>query len=143
MEEEVWQVLRTDEEEKCNLAKYVTQCKEALFKTAAAELNLEKYIVNVSSTKKKESWSKEWKQNALHGQFVRETDCENESKGWEWLRKGSWKGRLKVSFALHKSKLLELTQWSIALTRPVKLHVAGFAKKMLKVSHLLLAPDLI
>ena len=48
-------MLRTDEEQKCNLAKYVTQCKEALFKTAAAELNLEKYIVNVSSTKKKES----------------------------------------------------------------------------------------
>ena len=45
--------MRTDEEEKCNLAKYVTQCKEALFKTAAAELNLEKYIVNVSRKEKK------------------------------------------------------------------------------------------
>ena len=89
MEKEVWQVLRTVEEEKCNLAKYVTQCKEALFKTAAAELNLEEYIVNVSNTKKKESRSKEWKQKALHGQFIRETDCENESKRWEWLRKGS------------------------------------------------------
>ena len=36
------------EEEKCNLAKYATQSKETLVKNAAAELNLEKYIVNVS-----------------------------------------------------------------------------------------------
>ena len=33
--------------EKC-LAKYATQSKEALVKTVTAELNLEKYIVNVS-----------------------------------------------------------------------------------------------
>ena len=37
------------EEEKCNLAKYATHSKEALVKTAAAELNLEKYIVNVEN----------------------------------------------------------------------------------------------
>ena len=62
--------------------------KEALVKTAAAELNLEKYIVSVSKKEKKENRWKEWKQKALHEQFSRETECHNESKTWEWLRKG-------------------------------------------------------
>ena len=43
------------EKEKCNLAKYATQSKEALATTAAADLNLEKYIVNVSKKEKKEN----------------------------------------------------------------------------------------
>ena len=42
-------------EEKCNLASYAAQSKQALVKTAAAELNLEKYIVNVSRKEKKEN----------------------------------------------------------------------------------------
>ena len=71
----------SDEEEKCNLAKYAAQSKEALVKTAASEISLEKYIVNVSKKEKKENRLKERKQNVLHGQFVRETACHNESKG--------------------------------------------------------------
>ena len=73
------------EEGKCNLAKYATHSKEALVKTAAAELNLAKYIVNVSKKEKKENRLKKWNQKELHGQFVRETECHNESKKWEWL----------------------------------------------------------
>ena len=69
-----------------------------------------KYIVNVSKKEKKKKQLKEWKQKALHGQFLREVECDNESKRWEWLRKGSRKGRLEISFVLHKSKLLELIQ---------------------------------
>ena len=49
------------EEEKCNLAKYAAQSKETLVKNAAAELNLKKYIVNVSKKEKKENQLKEWK----------------------------------------------------------------------------------
>ena len=75
------------EEEKCAVARYTTQSKEALVKTAAAEHNLEKYIVNVSKKEKKENQLKEWKQKALHGQFVRETKYHSKSKKWEWLRK--------------------------------------------------------
>ena len=51
--------------------------------------------------------------------------------------KENWKERLEVSSALHKSKLLELTQWSIALTRPVKLHVAGFAINVESIIHII------
>ena len=65
-----------------------------------------KYIVNVSKKEKKKKQLKEWKQKALHGQFLREEECDNESKRWEWLRKG----RLEISYVLHKSKLLELIQ---------------------------------
>ena len=70
-------------EEKCNLSKHATQIKKALTKTATAEINLEKYIVNANKKEKKENRLKEWKQKALHGQFVRETECHNESKKWE------------------------------------------------------------
>ena len=79
------------EEEKCILAKYAPQNKETLVKTAAAKFNLKKYIVNVSKKEKKENRLKEWKGKALHGQFVRETECHNESKKWEWLSKGELK----------------------------------------------------
>ena len=52
---------------------------------------MEKYIVNVSKKEKKENRLKEWKGKALHGQFVKETECQNESKKWEWLSKGELK----------------------------------------------------
>ena len=52
------------------------------------------------------------------------------------------KGDLK-SLVLHKNKLLELIQWSIALTRPVKLQFADFKTKLLKMSYTSLAPALI
>ena len=41
---------------------------------------------------------KEWKEKALHGQFVRETECHNESKKWEWLRKGELKRETESLF---------------------------------------------
>ena len=68
------------EEEKCNLSKYSTRSKEALVKTAADELNLKKSTVSVSKKEKKKNRLKEWKQKVLHGQFVREKECYNESK---------------------------------------------------------------
>ena len=68
------------EEEKCNLSKYSTQSKQALVKTAADELNLKKSTVSVSKKEKKKNRLKEWKQKVLHGQFVREKECYNESK---------------------------------------------------------------
>ena len=51
--------------------------KEALVRTAAAELNLEKYMVNVSKKGKKENRLKEWEEKVLYGQFVRQTECHN------------------------------------------------------------------
>ena len=51
--------------------------KEALVRTAAAELNLEKYMVNVSKKGKKENRLKEWGEKVLYGQFVRQTECHN------------------------------------------------------------------
>ena len=75
------------EKEKCNLAKYAARSKKALVKNAAAELNLKKYIVNVSKKEKKENQLKEWNQKALPVQVVRETKCHNESKKQKWLRK--------------------------------------------------------
>ena len=37
---------------------------------------------NVSKKEKKENQLKQWKEKALHGQSVRETECHNESKKW-------------------------------------------------------------
>ena len=44
---------------------------KTLVKTTATELNLEKYIVNVSKKEKKENRLNEWKEKALYEQFVR------------------------------------------------------------------------
>ena len=48
--------------EKCSLAKYATEIKEVLVQITTAELNLEKYIVNVSKKENKENRMKEWKE---------------------------------------------------------------------------------
>ena len=110
-----------------------THSKEYLAKTGAVELNSEKYIGNWKNGGKKSYLNNlSWKQKP--------TRKANSGSGWG---KESWKERLKVSFVLHKNKLLELIQWSIALTRPMKLHFAGFATNMLKASHKTLAPALI
>ena len=69
-------------EDKCNLQKYATQSKETIVKTESAELNLEKYLANVSKKEKKENRLKQQKKKALHGKFVGETECHNESKKW-------------------------------------------------------------
>ena len=74
------------EEKKCSLTKFATQSKEALVKTAP-----EKYIVNVSKKEKKGNRLKKWKGKAPHVKFVRETKCHNESKKWEWMKKGELK----------------------------------------------------
>ena len=124
------------EEEKCSLTKYATQSKEALVKIAAAELNLEKNTVNVSK-KEKENRLKEWKEKALHGQFVRETECHNENKKWEWLRKGELKRETESLLCAAQEQTI------IALTRPVKFHFTGFTTEMLKLSHTSLAHALI
>ena len=44
---------------------------KTLVKTTATELNLEKYIVNMSKKEKKENQLNEWKEKALYEQFVR------------------------------------------------------------------------
>ena len=45
----------------------------------------------MSKKENKGNLLKEWMGKALYGQFVRETECHNESKKWEWLRKGELK----------------------------------------------------
>ena len=42
----------------------------------------------MNKKEKKENRLKEWKQKALHGQLVSQTECYNESKKWKWSRKG-------------------------------------------------------
>ena len=65
-------------EEKCNPAKYVTQRKEALVKTAAAELGKVHY--QCEQERKERKPIKRVKQKALNGKFVRKTECHKESK---------------------------------------------------------------
>ena len=47
-------------------SKDATEIKEVLVQITSAELNLEKYIVNVSKKENKENRLKEWKERALY-----------------------------------------------------------------------------
>ena len=47
-------------------SKDATEIKEVLVQITSAELNLEKYIVNVSKKENKENRLKEWKDRALY-----------------------------------------------------------------------------
>ena len=47
-------------------SKDATEIKEVLVQITSAELNLEKYIVNVSKKENKENRLREWKERALY-----------------------------------------------------------------------------
>ena len=129
------------EDEKCSLEKYATQWGDPSQDYSSwtqpgkvrCQCEQQRKETDWKSGKKKRYtdnlW---WKQNA--------TMKVRSGSGWG---KESWKGRLKVSLVLSKNKLSELIQWSIVLTRPVKLRFAGLATKTLKVSHTSLVPALI
>ena len=126
-------------EKKCSLAKYAAQSKEALDKIAAAELNLEITLSLWTRKKTREIyWKSGWEKHYMVNLWEKQNATMKVKSGSGW-GKESWKGRPKISFVLHKNKLSELIQWSIALAGPVKLHFTDFAAEILKVSHTSLA----
>ena len=80
------------EEELLNIGKYVIDSSEKLLKVAEEELKFVKRLPTVLVKERKKDRQREWKEKTLHGQFLRETE-ENENRSrWQWLKAGELKG---------------------------------------------------
>ena len=77
-----------DELERSNAANK----NERLLKGATEELQLRTKIDGENKEERNNEKQAAWKQKALHGQFVRETEGMQDQKRWQWLKAGELKG---------------------------------------------------
>ena len=81
------------ETEEQNLSLYLDQSEERLLRLSKSERILPQYGGPVSTTKKqkKKQATKQWKEEQLHGKFIREAEEIQSEETWEWIRKGCLK----------------------------------------------------
>ena len=77
------------------LALYVLKSNEELIIAATTELKLKRFINVQNRQERKKQRLTEWKEKALHGQFLRETESTEGGNRWEWLKRGELKRETK------------------------------------------------
>ena len=77
------------------LALYVLKSNEKLIIVATTELKLKRFINVQNRQERKKQRLTEWKEKALHGQFLRETESTDDGNRWEWLKRGELKRETK------------------------------------------------
>ena len=82
--------VKTEEQ---NLSLYLDQSEERLLRVSKSQKILPQYGGPVSTTKKqkKKQATKQWKEEQLHGKFIREAEEIQSEETWEWIRKGCLK----------------------------------------------------
>ena len=78
-------------DERKNLALYTVRSNEKLIITATTELKLKKFINIQNREGRRKQRLIEWKEKALHGQFLRETESIDDGNRYEWLKRGELK----------------------------------------------------
>ena len=78
-----------------SVARYVVKSTGGLVRTAAGKLNLVTYVDRLSKKERSDATLQEWQENALHGQFLKETVNTGEHYRWIWLKTGELK-RIKT-----------------------------------------------
>ena len=81
------------ETEEKYISKYIDQSEKRLLRLSKNERILPQYGGPVSTTKKqkKKQATKQWKEEQLHGKFIREAEEIQSEETWEWIRKGCLK----------------------------------------------------
>ena len=93
-------------DERENLALYALGSNEKLIITATGELKLKKFINVQNRQESRKQRLIEWKEKALHGQFLREIKSTDDGNRWEWLKQGELKRETEgVLFAAQEQAL--------------------------------------
>ena len=71
-------------DEKKNLALYTLRSNEKLIIAVTTELKLKKFINVQNRQERRKQHLIKWKEKALHGQFLRETESTDDGNRWEW-----------------------------------------------------------
>ena len=77
--------------ERSNLFDYAASNNERLLKAATEELQLRTNIVGKNKEERENERQAAWKEKALHGQFLRETEGMQDQRRWQWLKAGELK----------------------------------------------------
>ena len=111
--------------ERSNLFGCAANNNERLLKAATEELQLRTKIDWKNKEERKNERHAAWKEKALHGQFLRETEAMQDQRRW------------KALYVLPKNKHLEQMQLKMTLITRTCPRYAGPAKRKLKVSPIL------
>ena len=85
-------------DERENLALYALRSNEKLIIAATAKPKLNKFINVQNRQERRKQHLIEWKEKALHGQFLRETESNDDGNRSEWLKRGELKKAFCVQF---------------------------------------------
>ena len=94
--------------ERSNLFGYAANNNERLLKVATEELQLRTKIDGKNKEERENERLATWKEKALHGQSLRETEGMQDQKKWQWQKTGELK--LKTLYVLPKNKYSEQKQ---------------------------------
>ena len=81
-------------DERKNLALYGPRSNEELI-AATTELELKEFINVQNRQERRKQYLIEWKEKALHGQFLRKTEKTDDRNRWEWQKQGELKCETK------------------------------------------------
>ena len=81
--------------ERENLALYALRSNEKLIIAATTEIKLEKFINVQNRLERRKEHLTEWKEKAVHSQFLRETVSTDDGNRREWLKQGELKRETK------------------------------------------------
>ena len=79
-----------------NLELYALGSNEKLIIAAAAELKLKKFINVQNRQERRKKRLIDWKEKALHGQFLRETESTDDGNRWEGLKRDELKRETEI-----------------------------------------------
>ena len=72
-------------DESGNLVLYALKINEKLIIDGTPDLKLKKFINVQNRQERRKQRLIKWKEKALHGQFLRETENTDDGNRWEWL----------------------------------------------------------
>ena len=88
------------------MALYALRSNGKLIIAATTKLKLEKFINVQNRQERRKQYLIEWKEKALHGQFLRETDNTDDINRWEWLKRGQLKRDTESLFCAAQEQAL-------------------------------------
>ena len=102
----------------------------SIMKGRTAKPKLKKFINVQNRQERRKQRLIEWKEKALHGQFLRETESTDDGNRLEWLKREKLKKAFCVQF---KNRLCELMSSNTQLIRQAILHYVDSVMKRQKV----------
>ena len=95
-------------DERGSLVLYALRSNEKLIIAATTELKLKKFINVQNRQERRKQRLSEWKEKALHGEFLRETESTDDGNRWEWLKRGELKLETEILLCAAQEQTLRV-----------------------------------